>query len=59
MLQPETIARGRALCEDARQWLRILAIVEPRDVIDLLPLAEHLDAWRRWAEDLEKELSTP
>jgi hypothetical protein len=58
MLQPETIARVRVLQREAHGWIRTLAELPPEAVL-FLKLAQHLDAWRQWAEDLEKELSTP
>jgi len=58
MLQPETIERAQALCRDAREWIQTLAELSP-DAVPLLAIAQHLEDWRRWAEDLEKELSTP
>lgn len=62
MLQPETIERLRDLRTRAHLWLLMLVDLEgdPQATrIALVQLAEHLDAWRSWAEDLEKELTTP
>lgn len=61
MLQPETIERGRQLHRNASVWLLMLVDLEddPNATrIALVKLAEHLDAWRAWVDDLEKELAS-
>jgi 1,4-dihydroxy-2-naphthoyl-CoA synthase len=57
MLRLETLVNGLALRREALEWIRRLAELSP-EAVDVLKLAQHLDDWRQWAEDLEQEIAS-